>query len=66
MKKTSLYLHEADRARLRRLAEREGSSQTEIVRTAIATHEAQCMPERGCRAVAPLVGGTFTLLPSDA
>ncbi|MBJ7604334.1 MAG: CopG family transcriptional regulator [Candidatus Dormibacteraeota bacterium] len=40
MKKTSLYLQEADVDRLRRLAERAGRSQAEIVRTAIAAYEA--------------------------
>lgn len=41
MKKTSLYLDDADLARLRRLAAREGRSQAEIVRAAIAAYESQ-------------------------
>ena len=40
MKKTSLYLHETDVLRLRRLAEAEGRSQADIVRAAIAQYEA--------------------------
>ncbi|MGI8608028.1 MAG: ribbon-helix-helix protein, CopG family [Candidatus Dormibacteria bacterium] len=40
MKKTSLYLHETDVQRLRRLAAAEGRSQADIVRSAIATYEA--------------------------
>lgn len=46
MKKTSLYLHDADLARLRRLSRREGRSQAEIVRAAIAAYEAQLAPDR--------------------
>lgn len=46
MKKTSLYLHDADAARLRRLAAQEGSSQAEIVRKAIGAYEAQRRPDR--------------------
>jgi hypothetical protein len=41
MRKTSLYLEEADLVRLRRLATREGRSQAEIVRAAIAAYESQ-------------------------
>jgi predicted DNA-binding protein len=46
MKKTSLYLDEADLERLRRLARREGRSQAEIVRAAIAAYEAQLTEDR--------------------
>lgn len=46
MKKTSIYLDESDVERLRRLAEREGRSQAEIVRAAIAAYEAQAQPDR--------------------
>jgi predicted transcriptional regulator len=46
MKKTSLYLEEADLARLKRLALREGRSQAEIVRAAIAAYEEQSSPDR--------------------
>ncbi len=38
MKKTSLYLEEADVDRLRQLAEREGRSQAEIMRAALAAY----------------------------
>jgi hypothetical protein len=41
MKKTSLYLHETDVLRLRRLAEAEGRSQADIVRAAVAAYEAR-------------------------
>jgi predicted transcriptional regulator len=46
MKKTSLYLHETDVQRLRRLAEAEGRSQADIVRSAIAQYEAGTGPRR--------------------
>ena len=46
MKKTSLYLDEADVERLRRLAKREGRSQAEIVRAAIAAYESRLEPDR--------------------
>ena len=46
MKKTSLYLDDADIERLRRLARREGRSQAEIVRAAIAVYEAQQTSDR--------------------
>lgn len=46
MKKTSLYLDEADVARLQRLAAQEGRSQAEIVRAAIAAYEARRQPDR--------------------
>lgn len=41
MKKTSLYLHETDVLRLRRLAEAEGRTQADIVRAAVAAYEAR-------------------------
>jgi predicted transcriptional regulator len=41
VKKTSLYLHETDVLRLRRLAEAEGRSQADIVRAAVAAYEAR-------------------------
>ena len=41
VKKTSLYLHETDVLRLRRLADAEGRSQAEIVRAAVAAYEAR-------------------------
>jgi predicted transcriptional regulator len=46
MKKTSVYLDEADIDRLRRLAEREGRSQAEIVRAALAAYESRRVPDR--------------------
>ncbi len=46
MKKTSLYLDDTDVERLRRLAEREGRSQAEIMRLALAIYEAQSKPDR--------------------
>lgn len=45
-RKTSLYLDDMDVERLRRLAQREGRSQAEIVRAAIAAYEAQRTPDR--------------------
>lgn len=39
VKKTSLYLQDADVARLRRLASAEGKSQAEIIREALARYE---------------------------
>ncbi len=46
MKKTSLYLDDADLERLRRLAREEGRSQAEIVRAAITAYETQPKPDR--------------------
>ena len=46
MKKTSLYLDDADAERLQRLARREGRSQAEIVRLAIAAYESHLTPDR--------------------
>ena len=40
MKKSRFYLHETDVLRLRRLAEAEGRSQADIVRSALAKYEA--------------------------
>ena len=39
MRKTSVYLDDADADRLRRLAAEEGRSQAEIVRAALAAYE---------------------------
>jgi predicted transcriptional regulator len=46
MKKTSIYLDDSDVERLRRLAAREGRSQAEIVRVALAAYEHRPKPER--------------------
>lgn len=46
MKKTSIYLDDADVERLRWLADREGRSQAEIVRAAIASYEARLRTDR--------------------
>jgi hypothetical protein len=46
MKKTSLYLDDVDVDRLRRLAEREGRSQAEVMRLALAAYEAHTEPDR--------------------
>ena len=46
MKKTSIYLEDADTERLRRLAAREGRSQAEIVRAALAAYEMQLVGDR--------------------
>jgi hypothetical protein len=46
MRKTSIYLEEADRARLRRLAEQQGRSQADVVRAAIAEYAEQHIPSR--------------------
>ncbi len=44
MKKTSVYLSEQDRERLRRIAEREGVSQATVLREAIAAYDAVRRP----------------------
>lgn len=46
MKKTSIYLEDADLARLRRLARQEGRSQAEVIRAAIAAYESRQQPDR--------------------
>jgi hypothetical protein len=46
MKKTSIYLDDGDSERLRRMATREGRSQAEIVRAALAAYESQLRPDR--------------------
>ena len=46
MKKTSVYLDEADVERLRRLATIERRSQAEIIRQAIQNYEARSDPDR--------------------
>ena len=46
MKKTSLYLHETDVLRLRRLAEAEGRTQADIVRAAVAAYEVRTSQRR--------------------
>jgi predicted DNA-binding protein len=46
MKKTSIYLEDTDTERLRRLAAREGRSQAEIVRAALAAYEVQLVGDR--------------------
>ena len=46
MKKTSIYLEHTDSERLRRLAEREGRSQADVVRAALAAYEAQLGGDR--------------------
>ncbi len=45
MKKTSVYLSDEDRARLARLAEREGKSQAFVLREALAMYDAS-RPDR--------------------
>lgn len=45
MKKTSVYLSDEDRARLARLAEREGKSQAFVLRQALAMYDAS-RPDR--------------------
>lgn len=46
MKKTSVYLTEAEAALLRSLAEREGRSQATVLREALAAYDQQGMPDR--------------------
>ena len=46
MKLTSRYLDDAGLERMRRPARREGRSQAEIVRAALAAYDAQHEPER--------------------
>jgi len=46
MRKTSVYLDDADSERLRKLAESEGQSQAEILRAAIAAYAESRGPER--------------------
>jgi hypothetical protein len=45
MKKKTIRLDDVDRERLRRLAEREGKSQAEIIRSALALYDEQ-KPDR--------------------
>ena len=46
MKKTSVYLTEAEVEVLRNLAEREGRSQANILREALAAYDEQHLPDR--------------------
>lgn len=46
MKKTSVYLSDAERSRLARLARETGASQAEIVRKAIAAYEPEGVGDR--------------------
>jgi predicted transcriptional regulator len=46
VKKTSVYLEEADVERLRRLAAAEGRTQAEVIRAAIAAYDAGRRPDR--------------------
>jgi hypothetical protein len=46
VKKTSLYLDDGDVERVRRLAEREGRSQAEVVRAALASYETELLGRR--------------------
>lgn len=46
MKKTSVYLDEAEVERLRALAAREQRSQAEIIRSAIQSYESKLAPDR--------------------
>jgi hypothetical protein len=46
MKKTSLYLDDGDVERVRRLAQREGRSQADVVRAALAAYESQLVAQR--------------------
>jgi hypothetical protein len=46
VKKTSLYLDDGDVERVRRLAHREGRSQAEVVRAALASYETELLDRR--------------------
>jgi hypothetical protein len=46
MKKTSLYLDDGDVERVRRLAHRQGRSQADVIRAALASYESQLAAER--------------------
>jgi hypothetical protein len=46
VKKTSLYLDDGDVERLRRLAQREGRSQADVVRAALAAYESRLVAQR--------------------
>ena len=46
MKKTSVYLTESEADLLRSLAEREGRSQANILREALAVYDEQSLPDR--------------------
>ncbi len=52
MRKTSVYLDEAQAARLRRLANEEGRSQAEILRAAVDAYEPQASKDRNFALVA--------------
>jgi predicted transcriptional regulator len=49
VRKTSVYLTEAETARLARLAEREGVSQAEVIRRAITAYVPRTTADRGFR-----------------
>jgi len=46
VRKTSLYLDDGDVERVRRLARRQGRSQAEVVRAALASYESHLAAER--------------------
>lgn len=46
VKKISVYLADADLARLRRIAAQQGKSQAEVIRAAIDAYEQQTAPKR--------------------
>jgi hypothetical protein len=46
MKKTSIYLDDVDRQRIRRMAAQQGKSQAEIIRAAIGVYEQHLAPVR--------------------
>jgi hypothetical protein len=46
MKKISVYLADADLARVRRIAAQQGQSQAEVIRAAINAYEQQNAPKR--------------------
>jgi hypothetical protein len=56
MDKTSVYLSEADRERLQRLARLEGVSQAELIRRAISRYVPSARPDRRLRLTASFDG----------
>ena len=67
MQKTSVYLSAADVARLASLADREGTSQAEVIRRAIATYEPERRGDRTFSLVGVVdgPGGSIADVPQD-
>jgi predicted DNA-binding protein len=67
MRKTSVYLSPAETARLAKLAEREGTSQAEVIRRAIRLYEPEARGDRNfaLARIADGPGGSIVELAED-